>query len=506
VLATVPIAAAGSLAAGSPAAGSPAAASRYPHPVRDLIARIEDGMARFGVPGVAVGVWYRGREYLRGLGVTNVDDPRPVDGDTAFRIASTTKTFTGTAMMRLVEQGRVDLDQRVIRYLPDLRTADPTVAARVTVRQLLNHTAGWLGDYYRDTGQGADALTRYVAGLADVPQLTAPGTVFGYNNAALSVAGLVIQEVVGKPYERAMRELLLDPLALHRSRFSAAEVGGDNIAMPHTVDEAPAAAPGLDAIPRALNAAGGLYSTAREQLRYARFHLGDGRVPGGTARLLSRHALLAMRSRPGPGGTLFVELDGAGVTWMLRPTAERVQVVQHGGDVGGQHSGFLLVPERDFALTVLTNSETGPFLLADLFVGDWALRRFAGVHNLPANPRRLPAAELAGYEGAYTLQQVGPDGALLGFVVDVVRDRGELAVQIDGEAALRLKFYRRDYVLTADPTGQPDGSRANFVRDASGEVAWLRLGGRLLRRGAPADRAATRSAAPRLRLPNAFSL
>ena len=72
-------------------------------------------MARYHVPGAAVGVLYRGREHVRGFGVTNVDDPRPVDGNTLFRIASTTKTFTGAVVMRLVEQGHLDLSARIRR-------------------------------------------------------------------------------------------------------------------------------------------------------------------------------------------------------------------------------------------------------------------------------------------------------------------------------------------------------------------------------------------------------
>src|SRR5215469_11223908 len=92
---------------------------------RALDAKIQAGMARYGIPGVAVGVLYRGREYIRGYGVTNVDYPVAVDGDTVFRIGSTTKTFTGTTVMRLVEQGKIDLDAPVRRYLPEFTAADP---------------------------------------------------------------------------------------------------------------------------------------------------------------------------------------------------------------------------------------------------------------------------------------------------------------------------------------------------------------------------------------------
>ncbi len=76
---------------------------------RELDERIEAAMVRYHVPGVAVGVFWQGREHLEGFGVTNVDHALPVDAETLFRIGSITKTFTATAMMRLVEQGRVDL-------------------------------------------------------------------------------------------------------------------------------------------------------------------------------------------------------------------------------------------------------------------------------------------------------------------------------------------------------------------------------------------------------------
>ena len=147
-------------------------------------------MERYGIQGVAVGVLHQGKEFVRGYGVTDVNHPVPVDGDTVFRVASNAKTFTGTAAMRLVERGKLNLDARVSSYLPDFRTADPSVAARVTVRQLLNHTAGWLGEDFEDTGPGDDALARYVAGVARLPQLTPPGKVFSYNNPGLSVAGV----------------------------------------------------------------------------------------------------------------------------------------------------------------------------------------------------------------------------------------------------------------------------------------------------------------------------
>jgi hypothetical protein len=263
----------------------------------------------------------------------------------------------------------------------------------------------------------------------------------------------------------------------------------------------------LWAIPRSLHPTGGLISSVREQLGYAAFHLGDGRAPDGT-RLLTNESLVAMRSNPGPGGTLFVELDGIGVNWMLRPSAEGVRIVQWGGDWPGQHSGFITVPERGFALTVLTNSDGGPSLLGELFIDDWALRRFAGVSNLPAEPRALTQAELAPYEGLYTAQQIDPPGTEPG---DTVTETDEIELEGDDNGRLRmtqrqvvetavpgdpsdiadtedkptvelgLAFYREDYVLIYDESGEPTGIRANFLRGTDGGVEWLRFGGRLYR-------------------------
>jgi hypothetical protein len=190
----------------------------------------------------------------------------------------------------------------------------------------------------------------------------------------------------------------------------------------------------------------------------------------GYPHLLSDRARVAMRSHPGPGGTLFVELDGAGVTWMVRPTAEGPTVVQHGGDWYGQHSGFLMVPRRDFAITLLTNSESGPALVAELFADDWALREFAGVSNLPAVPRALPPDRLAAYEGLYVSGEIGFDGQPSEFGLELAADDGELVARLDGEVALRLAFYRKGYVLALDPAGQPTHVRANFGFGADGEV------------------------------------
>jgi CubicO group peptidase (beta-lactamase class C family) len=435
-------------------------------------------MGRYHVPGVAVGVFWQGREHLKGFGVTNIEHPLPVDADTLFRIGSTTKTFTATAMMRLVEQGKVDLAAPARKYLPNLSLADEVVASRITVRELLNHSAGWMGDDYGDFGRGEDAIARYVAGMKQLPQLTPPGQVFAYNNAAVVVAGRVIETLTGKPYETALQELVLEPLGLRHSGFFTDQLVGENIAASHKVEKDRAVLViRAWAFPRSINSTGGLISSAREQLAYAHFHLGDGTAEGGK-RVLTPKSLKAMRSNPGPGGTITMEIDGVCVGFWQRRTAEGVPVFQHGGSWGGQNSDFFFVPDRQFAMTVLTNSTSGPKLIAELGRSGWALTKFCGLSNPPAEPKVLPAARLKDYEGHYKGWVIPPDGSpekIDELNAELKAVDGKL--RATGDLEISLAFYRDDYVLTTDPDGQV--KRSDFLRGPDGSVAWLRDGGRL---------------------------
>ena len=473
------------------AASRPSAASASPVDEADLFAqldaKIEAGLKQYDIPGAAVGVWYQNQEYIKGYGVTNIDHPRPVDGKTLFRIGSTSKTLCGTAAMVLADRGQLNLDAKVRRLVPGFRA--PRGAEQVTVRQCLNHTAGWLGYDYHDCGRGDNALARYVHDIRRLPQLTPSGATFSYNNASIAVAGRVVERVARLPYEDAVRQLVLDPIGLSDTFFFSDEIIGYDIAASHYADDSGSKVvtvvdPTKWWLPRTMNPFGGAISNAADQLAFARFHLGNGTGAGGKP-VMSQASLEAMRSHPGPGGTLLVELDGAGVAWMIRPTAEGPKIIHHGGDVPGQHSGFMFVPERDFAITLLTNSDSGPKLVAELFFDDWVLARFTGLHNLPAVRQTLDPATLAAYEGIYTADQINYSGQKLDLAWQLTARGGELEMAVVGagpEYSHFLAFYRDDYVLVDDHNHQPAFARANFVRDRRGQVQWLRFGGRLLAR------------------------
>ena len=453
----------------------------------ELDAKITAGMTAHAVPGVAVAVWYQGKEYLKGYGVTSLADPQPVTADTAFRIASTTKTFTGTAMMRLVEAGKVNLDATVRTYLPTFATSDPAVAQKVTVRQLLNHTAGWLGEYLQDFGRGDDALAQFTAGVARLPQLTAPGSTTFYQYSGMAVAGRVVEVVHGSTYEQSVQDLVLDPLGLTRTRFFTDQLVGYPLAASHSVVDGKAL---LDTsfwyLPRSLNPTGGLMSTARDQLRFARFHLGLIQGEDGKP-VLSPASLAAMRSPVGPAATLLMELKGFGVTWMLRPTAEGVDIVEHGGDWAGQHSRLLMVPGKDFAITLLTNSDGGRAMGTELFSNDGMLTAFTGLHNPPAVPQVRSPEQLAPFTGSYTSQVVVFDGSTIEDTVRFGPYQGRLrTLNPDGtpEDASTLAFYRDNYAVPVDDKGTVADGRSDFIVAPDGSVQWYRRGGRMYRKSA----------------------
>lgn len=445
---------------------------------------VEREMARLHVPGVALGVLYEDRERVAGFGSTSVEGPLPVDGDTFFQVGSISKTFTATALMRLVERGHLHMDAPVRSYLPSLRLADPTVTQHVTLRHLLNHTAGWLGDYFDDTGSNDDALARMVARLADLPQLTPLGAVWSYNNAAFYLAGYLLEVMTHQPFEVALRELVLDPLGLTRTTFSAADVISYRVAVGHEVR------PGEDrpvvarpwGLPRALAPVGGLISNVRDLLRYARFWLGDGQTSDGT-RLLRPETMRLMRSPLTPAAS---QPEHMGIAWMLSHIGP-VEQVYHGGATNGQVALLALVPEQRFALVVLTNCETGGEL--NEIVNRAALREWLGAEEAEVLLKRRSHEQLAPFTGHYIGQasdldvRQGEEESIL--VIEELPKRGFPTPQDlpPPPPPMRVAFFANDRVIGLDSPQRY--SRGEFLRDEGGAITWLRLGSRIHRRAGP---------------------
>ena len=172
------------------------------------------GPAEYKVPGVAVAVSAGGQVIDVAAGVLSTATGVGATADSVFQVGSITKVWTATLLMQLVDEGQLDLDAPVQRYLPEFGLADPDAAAAITVRQLMCHTAGFEGDLFTDTGRGDDCVEKYVRTLVGVTQLFPPGEMFFYNNAGSCVLGRVVEVLRGKPFDACMREHLFTPLGL----------------------------------------------------------------------------------------------------------------------------------------------------------------------------------------------------------------------------------------------------------------------------------------------------
>lgn len=433
-----------------------------------------------GVPGVAVGVHQVGEQLHAVHGVTSVEHPLPVDAGTLFGLGSIGKTFTATAVMRLVDEGRVELHERVRTYVPELRLRDERVAEQVTVLQLLNHTAGWEGDAMPDTGEGDDAVQRYVATLAGATQHAPLGGEPSYNNAALVLAGRVVEQVTGEPYDRALRTLVLDPLGLGDTVISLNDLLTRRVAAGHT-----RRADGLLTVVRPwssaraeLAAGGRIAATAADQLAWARFHMGDGRAPDGT-RVLSAEALAQMQRETSAGPT-----QRYGIVWMLRD-AGGVAIVEHSGSENGHHALLSMVPERDWAISILTNAGPAGQELRTR-VARWARAAFLGVTEQAPEPLALDQATLVPYAGRYATDEQAIEVAVAGsrLALAPVPPTGAAAPPPEATSEeLPPPFHAGlvgddRFVVVDGPYG---GMQGHFVRGADGAIAGLHLG-RLARR------------------------
>jgi CubicO group peptidase (beta-lactamase class C family) len=453
-------------------------------PVDALQQKVTELATELEVPGVSVGVIVDGQEHYAYAGVTSVENPLPVDETTLFQFGSTGKTYTATAVMRLVEQGRVDLDAPVRTYVPELALKDEDVAAKVTVLQLLNHTAGWEGDLFEDTGAGDDALERYVARMATIEQVSPLGSTVSYNNASLSLAGPVIEKVTGRTYEQAINDLLLEPLGMTSTLFFLADITARRFVVGHTRAEdgtISIAAPWT--MHRGNTPAGGISATSRDQIAWARFHLGDGTADDGT-QILSKESLLRMQ-RPTADMAGSALGDAVGIGWLLSEKGG-VQVVAHGGTTHGQHSAFSLVPERSFGVSSMTNcGPNGPVFNKALV--DWAMEHYLGVVEVEPEALRLSDAELAPYTGhfetiAALVDITAVDGRLsakIGMKAEAAAASGEDATEQPPMSLAILAGEPDRYIIDE---GDAKGMRGFFTRGADGTVDGVNLGGRLATR------------------------
>ena len=176
--------------------------------------------------------------YAKGFGVRNTDTQEPVTPESLFHMASISKPFVATGIMPAVEEGKIDLDEPVVTYLPYFKLADERYS-QITVQQILSHVSGMpdvMGEYGWDQPEYDDqALERYVRSLEDREMLFDPGDEFSYSNMAYEVMGDVIAKVSGQTFEEYMQENIFTPLEMENSTFFKPDVPPELATSPHYI-------------------------------------------------------------------------------------------------------------------------------------------------------------------------------------------------------------------------------------------------------------------------------
>jgi CubicO group peptidase (beta-lactamase class C family) len=326
--------------------------SRTDGPNFDAIdAYVQKQMQEMRMPGAALGI-VKGDEIVHLEGFGDADDSgREVTPQTPFKIGSTSKSFTALAIMQLVEDGKVELDAPVQRYIPWFRVADPDASARITVRHLLNQTSGLppTADtlVIKEDGS-ADALEEAVRSLRTVELDRPVGESFEYANFNYSTLGLIVQMVSGESYEQYVEQHILTHLGMNNSYMFVPEAERHGLATGHQFWFGRPFPGGGLAYNRGITPAGLIASDAEDMSRYLIAQLNGGRYEG--ARVLSADGIAELHqgSADVGGGTSYAmgwvdsEMDGVPIVW-------------HNGDPGDFHATMILVPKSKLGVVVLMN-------------------------------------------------------------------------------------------------------------------------------------------------------
>jgi len=336
---------------------------------KDLDAYVERVRKEFEVPGLALTIVKDGKVVVaKGYGVRKLGEPTPVDSRTLFGIASNTKAFTATALGLLVEEGKLEWDAPVVRYLPWFQLADPYVTRELTVRDLLVHRSGLglgAGDllWWPPSTYNRKEIARR---LRHIPLVTSFRSAYAYDNVLYLIAGEVIEAISGQTWEDFVASRILAKVGMAGSNVRHSEAGGGaNVASPHAPIEgtvrpiAPFASDNT-------NPAGGINSNADDMAKWMIVQLDSGRVAGGT-RLFSERTTRQLWTlvTPMPIGNPAPELAalrsnfrGYALGFEVRDYRGR-KVVTHTGGLPGYVSKVAMVPELKLGVAVLTNQESG---------------------------------------------------------------------------------------------------------------------------------------------------
>ena len=468
-----------------------------PAPLSGLDGYIEDAMAAWQVPGVAIAVVRNDSIiYARGFGVRELGKPDRVDPNTIFAIASTTKAFTSALIGMLVDEKKVRWDDAVALHYPGFRLADPYVTHELTLRDLLSHRSGLpRGDllWYLSPYDRGEVIRR----LRFLEPATSMRSSYGYQNIMFLTAGQVAEAVSKESWDDALRRRIFEPLGMRATSTSVNALrGARNVATPHDrIDNViqPIRWPNYDN----LAGAGSMNSNVRDMAQWLRLQLARGEYNG--KRIISDSVVKEMHTpqtviRIGKESEeMFPETHfvAYGLGWSLRDYRGK-KLIGHGGVLDGMRTEVLLMPEERAGVVVMANLDGTnlpnaiAYRVMDSFLGkpvkDWSAvylasynkaRMRADSANRKLESERIagtqPRFELAKYAGTYA-------DSLYGNVEVAIENEG-LVVKIGPHFIGDAEHWHYDTFRVVWRDRALGRQFVTFVIDPAGKVSELRLQG-----------------------------
>jgi len=289
--------------------------------------------------------------WAKGFGFADPVKKVPATAETVYRVGSVSKLFTDIAVMQLVEQGKIDLDAPITRYLPNFRPRNP-FRKPVTLRQLMSHRSGLVREppvgHYFDPNE--PTLARTIASLNQTSLVYAPETRTKYSNAAIAAVGYVVERTQKEPFAKYLKRAVLDPLGLERSSFEPMPEITKDLAKAYmwTVDGRVFEAPTFEL---GISPAGSMYTTVTDMGRFMSALFAGGR--GAKGRVLKRSTLEQMWTPQfAPAG----QKTGYGIGFGIGESEGR-RIVGHGGAIYGFATTLRTMPDDKLGVVVVTTKD-----------------------------------------------------------------------------------------------------------------------------------------------------
>jgi CubicO group peptidase (beta-lactamase class C family) len=397
-------------------------------------------------PGAAIGIVENGRLiYAHGFGTSNIETGAPITQETLFRLGSTTKMMTATAVATLAAQGKLDFSDPVGKHLHGL---DPAIAA-LTVNQILSHTSG-LQDTAVMNGRHDDAaLGEEIRAWKSDWLFTKPGSIYSYSNPGFWLAGYVAESIAGEPYARVMERLVFEPVGMASTTLRP------TMAMTRPLSQGHDLVNGSIAVLRpapdnsANWPAGSVFSNLVDLSHFMVSMMGDGKLPPAVIHALTTpHAdIPGSHSKYGYGLNLD---DYAGVL-----------VWSHSGSRAGYGSFIAMLPARHTGVIVLCNrtGESLPRTHGKILAMLGQPTREPG----PSSENAIPSTEFAKYKGTYRNGEA---------TIEISEHDGKLLYK-----SLELRKTSDGWLVAKSPDGKT-AARMFAVPGTTGRIEYLHLGGR----------------------------